>query len=120
MLSMRKSVNLPPRVWEVRKQARNKLGQDSQELGKRLAGKRNKIPRQSIIILCLVKQERRNKYGVNNVGCGASLSSCFIGLCFHPCLYPMKTIHPSIGGVAGKITPGVQGKADGGNVVISK
>ena len=68
---MRKSVNLPPRVWEVRKQAGKKLGQESQDLGRRLTRKRNKIPRQPIILLCLVKQERRNKYGLNNVGCGA-------------------------------------------------
>jgi hypothetical protein len=52
---MRTSVNLPPRVWEVRKQASKKLGQDSQELGRRLTGKKKKRPRQSIIILLLGK-----------------------------------------------------------------
>jgi hypothetical protein len=71
MLSMRKSVNLPPRVREVRKQARKKLGQEFQDLGRRLTRKRNKIPGQPIILICLVKQERRNKSGLNNVGCGA-------------------------------------------------
>jgi hypothetical protein len=55
---MRTSVNLPPRVWEVRKQASKKLGQDSQELGRRLTGKRKKRPRKSII-LSLVKQGRK-------------------------------------------------------------
>jgi len=52
------------------------------------------------------------------VRCGAWLSSCFIGLCFQPCLYPMKTVHtrilytPPCGGVVGGDYPpcGVHGK----------
>jgi hypothetical protein len=35
-MQARKIVNLPLRVWEVRKQVRNNLGKDSQELGRRL------------------------------------------------------------------------------------
>ena len=72
IMQARKIVNLPLRVWEVRKQVRNNLGKDSQELGRRLTWKRKKRPR-NYIILCLVKQERRkNKYGVNKM----LLSTC--------------------------------------------
>jgi hypothetical protein len=45
------------------------------------------------------------------VGCGASLSSLFKGICFQPCLYPMNNLHPGrvythpCGGVQGVLTP---------------
>jgi hypothetical protein len=58
MFSKRKSVNLPPRVWEVRKQARKKLGQDSQGLGRRITGKGRKYLGSITFILCMVKQGR--------------------------------------------------------------
>jgi hypothetical protein len=39
-----------------------------------------------------MKKEKKGRV----VGCGAWLSSCFIGICFQPCLYPMQTVHPRI------------------------